>query len=135
MTSIPSCKPMSATSEPIFPNPTTPSVLPSNSCPANCFLLFSIILLISAGVDTVVKVLTKFIPAATPREVKIRAARTSSLTALAFAPGVLNTGIPRSVHAGTGILFTPAPALAIAISVDGTSSGVNRWLLTKMASG
>ena len=38
----------------------------------------------------------------------------SSLTALALAPGLLKTTIPDSAHLSTGILFTPAPALAIA---------------------
>ena len=39
---------------------------------------------------------------------------TSSFTPFAFAPGVLNTTIPASAHRSSGILFTPAPALAIA---------------------
>ena len=39
---------------------------------------------------------------------------TSSFTALAFAPGVLNTTIPFSAYAATGMLFVPAPALATA---------------------
>ena len=38
----------------------------------------------------------------------------SSLTAFAFPPGVLNTAMPSSVHLSIGILFTPAPTLAIA---------------------
>ena len=39
---------------------------------------------------------------------------TSSFTALALAPGVLNTTMPASLHLSTGILLTPAPARAIA---------------------
>ena len=39
---------------------------------------------------------------------------TSSLTAFAFAPGVLNTTIPFSAHLSSGMLLTPAPALATA---------------------
>ncbi|MBQ7266938.1 MAG: hypothetical protein IJR11_01075, partial [Synergistaceae bacterium] len=46
-------------------------------------------------------------------------ARTSSLTLLAFAPGVLKTTIPCSEHFSIGILLTPAPALAIALSPSG----------------
>src|SRR5690606_6421085 len=41
-------------------------------------------------------------------------ASTSSLTALAFAPGALNTGTPRPLIAATGMLLVPAPARAIA---------------------
>lgn len=56
------------------------------------------------------------------REDIIRLAIMSSFTALAFAPGVLNTTIPFSVHRSTGILFTPAPALAIAFKSFENSS-------------
>ena len=45
----------------------------------------------------------------------IKPARTNSFTAFALAPGVLKTTIPLSVHKSTGILFTPAPALEIAL--------------------
>ena len=34
----------------------------------------------------------------------------SSFTALALAPGALNTGMPRFEHSSMGILFTPLPA-------------------------
>ena len=43
--------------------------------------------------------------------------KTSSLTALALAPGVLKTTTPASVQAGMGMLFVPAPALAIAFKL------------------
>ena len=36
----------------------------------------------------------------------------NSLTAFAFAPGVLNTTTPSSANLSNGILLTPAPALA-----------------------
>ena len=49
------------------------------------------------------------------------AAITSSLTAFAFAPGVLKTQIPFLAYSACGILFTPAPALATANREDGTS--------------
>jgi hypothetical protein len=57
------------------------------------------------------------------------------LTAFAFAPGVLNTGIPSSEHSSTGILFTPAPALAIALRLLPKSSFLSLWLLKMIASG
>ncbi|MDF3010802.1 MAG: hypothetical protein K0S03_1598 [Burkholderiales bacterium] len=48
-------------------------------------------------------------------------ASTSSFTALALAPGALNTGMPRFESAGTGMLLTPAPARPTARS-DGPNS-------------
>ena len=39
---------------------------------------------------------------------------TSSLTALALAPGVLNTAMPDSEQRSMGMLLTPTPALAMA---------------------
>ena len=50
------------------------------------------------------------------------AATTSSFTAFALAPGVLKTGIPRSLHRARGMLLTPAPARAIAVTESGISS-------------
>src|SRR5688500_19143092 len=52
----------------------------------------------------------------------LRAARnmpamTSSLTAFAFAPGALKTGIPRLESRATGMLFVPAPARATAFTL------------------
>ena len=54
----------------------------------------------------------------------LRAARnspasTSSLTALALAPGALNTGTPRLLSAATGMLLMPAPARATASTEGG----------------
>ena len=43
-----------------------------------------------------------------------RPASTSSFTALAFAPGALNTGMPRRLIASTGMLLVPAPARPMA---------------------
>ena len=48
------------------------------------------------------------------RAARNRPASTSSLTALAFAPGALNTGMPRAESSSTGMLLTPAPARAMA---------------------
>ena len=47
-------------------------------------------------------------------EIKSKLAIVSSLTALAFAPGVLKTAIFFLVHYSKGILLTPVPALKIA---------------------
>ena len=41
---------------------------------------------------------------------------TSSLTALALAPGVLKTTTPSLAHSSRGMLLTPAPARAMATS-------------------
>ena len=65
----------------------------------------------------------------------MRPARTNSFTAFAFAPGVLNTTIPFSVHESTGILFTPAPALDIALRLSERCSELSLVLLTNIPSG
>src|SRR5688572_22159079 len=62
-------------------------------------------------------------------------ASTSSFTALAFAPGALNTGTPRLESAGTGMLLVPAPARPTARS-DGPNSNLCRSCeRTRMACG
>ncbi len=61
-------------------------------------------------------VLSHSIPSMMFREARISAAIASSLTAMAFAPGVLKTTIPASAQRSRGILLTPAPARAIAYS-------------------
>jgi hypothetical protein len=48
-------------------------------------------------------------------------ASTSSFTALAFAPGALNTGTPRALIASTGMLLVPAPARPMARTLAGIS--------------
>ncbi len=45
---------------------------------------------------------------------------TSSLTAFAFAPGVLKTGTPSLLSFATGMLFVPAPARPTASSESGS---------------
>ena len=57
-----------------------------------------------------------------PREASSREHTTNSFTALAFAPGVLNTGMPRSVISLTGMLLVPAPQRTMPRTVGGTSS-------------
>ena len=60
------------------------------------------------------KLFTKLILEKTLREESIKAAKTSSFTALELAPGVLKTTTPLSVHKSMGMLLTPAPAREIA---------------------
>jgi len=60
-------------------------------------------------------------------------AMTSSLTALALAPGVLKTGMPSCVISFTGILLVPAPQRAIALTVTSTSSAFNLCDRSSMA--
>src|SRR5207245_6150262 len=62
-------------------------------------------------------------------------ARTSSFTALAFAPGALNTGTPRFDSAATGMLFTPAPARPTALREGPNSRRCRSAERTRMASG
>ena len=62
------------------------------------------------------------------REPRISPAATSSFTALALAPGELNTTIPRRVQSSTGMLFTPAPARAMASRDSGSGSPCSFWL-------
>jgi hypothetical protein len=49
-------------------------------------------------------------------------ASTSSFTALALAPGALNTGTPRALIAATGMLLVPAPARPMAARWPGWPS-------------
>ena len=101
------------------PRPITPRVLPLISGPAKLDLPFSTFLETSSPLP--LRVSHHFEPAIILREERNSAQRTSSLTALAFAPGVLNTHIPFPVHLSTGMLLYPAPALAIESTLDGIS--------------
>mmetsp|Transcript_22884 Transcript_22884/g.58354 ORF Transcript_22884/g.58354 Transcript_22884/m.58354 type:complete len:204 (-) Transcript_22884:139-750(-) len=74
-------------------------------------------------------------PSTMPRDASSMAQMTSSLTALALAPGVLNTGTPSSVIFCTGMLFTPAPQRTMQRTVCGTSSTLSWWLRSMMAMG
>mgnify|MGYP000358962695 CR=1 FL=1 len=60
---------------------------------------------------------------------------TSSFTAFALAPGVLNTTTPLSLIFSSGILLTPAPALPTAFKLSPISISCIFALLTKIASG
>ena len=90
----------------------TPKVLPAISGPVNSFLpastAFSTLSQLSFSPCTQVA------PAMMRLEDANSPARTSSFTAFAFAPGVLNTGTPFCVHFSMGMLFVPAPARATA---------------------
>ena len=77
----------------------------------------------------------KAIPPTMSREASSIAAATNSLTALALAPGVLNTGMPRSLQAARGMLLTPAPARAMAVTESSISASCSLWLRNRSASG
>ena len=70
-----------------------------------------------------------------PREESNMPHITSSFTALAFAPGVLNTTIPFLVASSMGILFVPAPARATHFRLSPKSSFVSAKLLNNKPSG
>ena len=69
----------------------------------------------------------------TPRDAKNKPHSANSFTAFAFAPGVLNTGTPRSVISGTLQLFVPAPHRAMLRHIRGTSAAWSLWLLSRIA--
>ena len=122
-----------ATCTPMAPRPMIPSVRPGSSKPTKRFLPASTAAAMAASSPW--RVWAKRAAGMRLREAMNRPARTSSLTALALAPGVLNTGTPRSVSASTGMLFVPAPARATARTES--SMGVS-WSLaerTRRASG
>ena len=74
-------------------------------------------------------------PSTTFREDSSMPSTTSSLTPLALAPGVLKTTMPFSEHLSMGILLTPAPALAMAFTLEGRVMSFISLLLTMMPSG
>ena len=59
------------------------------------------------------------------RAARNRPASTSSFTALALAPGALNTGMPRRLSSATGMLLVPAPARPTARTESGTANVVH----------
>jgi hypothetical protein len=54
---------------------------------------------------------------------------------LALAPGALNTGTPRALIAGTGMLLVPAPARAMALTLSGMAIACMSAERTSTASG
>ena len=75
------------------------------------------------------------LPSQVRRAASSIAASTSSLTALAFAPGALNTGTPRALIALTGMLLVPAPARPMARTLAGIGIACMSAERTSTASG
>ena len=119
---MPSLTAALATSTPMAPRPMTPSFLPLISGPTKAFLPFSILLEKSSLSS---RLFSHSMPSLMFLLAISKAHSVSSLTALALAPGVLKTAIPFLLHSFTGILLTPAPALAIA------SSSLGNWVLLR----
>ena len=120
-----------ATSAPTAPKPMTPSFLPLISLPANCFLAFSAVL---AMFSLFAFSRHQSIPPKMSRLPRSKAQITISFTALALAPGVLKTTMPSSAQRYNGILFTPAPARAIARKPEGNCISCIAALRTRMPS-
>src|SRR5690606_136175 len=110
-TRMPSATPTLATRPPMAPRPMTPSVRPSSSTPANAFLPDSTALCNTASSPSSPRANNQ--PGPMERDAMMSPATTSSFTALALAPGALNTGTPRTVIAATGMLLVPLPARPI----------------------
>ena len=129
---MPSSMAQLATREPMAPRPITPSVLPLISLPTNCFLPFSTVF---AMAGSPVRFWHHWAAAATLRLPAISMPMTSSATALALAPGVLNTTMPCSLQRSSGMLFTPAPARAMASRLSLKVVFKRSALRTRMPSG
>ena len=117
MTRMPSARAAFATRTPMAPSPTTPSVRPISSEPTKRFFSFSI----SSSPPSLGSEAENASASAMLRADRSMPASTSSFTALAFAPGALNTGTPRFDIAAIGMLLVPAPARAIASTESGMS--------------
>ena len=118
-----------ATCAPMAPRPMTPSFLPMTSRPANAFLAFSTVL---AMFSSSAFWRHQSMPPTMSRLPSISAHTTSSFTAFAFAPGVLNTTMPSSAQRSSGMLFTPAPARAMAHKVSENCMSCMAALRTRM---
>ena len=121
---------MLATSTPMAPRPITPSVLPDSSGPAKRLLFFSTSFSMSGSAA---RVLHHSTPSVILREASSRPATTSSLTALALAPGELKTTTPFSAILSRGMLFTPAPARPMHSSSSSTDISCKFALRTSSA--
>ena len=95
----------------------TPSILPEISGPTNWLLPFSTAFSTSAPAPACAR--TQSAPSVIFREASSRAHTASSFTALALAPGVLNTTMPASEQRSMGMLLVPAPARATARRASG----------------
>ena len=129
---MPSSMAQLATREPMAPRPMTPSVLPLISLPTNFFLPFSTVL---AMAGSPVRPWHHWAASATLRLPAISIPITSSATALALAPGVLNTTMPCSLQRSRGMLLTPAPARAMASRLSLKVVFSRSALRTRMPSG
>ena len=129
---MPSATAALATRAPMAPNPMTPSVLPRSSGPTKAFLPFSTSLAI---VSRPLRVCAQFTASTRLRLPATSAPTTSSATALALAPGVLNTTMPLFVQSSTGMLFVPAPARAMASRLSGSGASCISALRTRMPCG
>ena len=118
---------------PTAPKPTIPSVLPGISIPTKCFLPSSTTTDSAASSPT--KPPTNFMAGPILRAAIKMPANTSSFTALALAPGVLNTTTPRLLISAIGILLVPAPARPMACTLAGISMSCILAERTKIASG
>ena len=115
------------------PRPITAKVLPFSSGPAKADLPFSTVL--GTLSPSSLMVLHQSMARVTLRLARSIPHSTSSFTALALAPGVLNTTMPFWAQSATGMLLTPAPALAMASRLSGISISCMEAERTIMASG
>ena len=122
---------MFATSAPMAPRPMTPSFLPFTSRPANAFFAFSAAF---AMFSSAALWRHQAMPPAMSRLPNMRPHTTISFTAFAFAPGVLNTTMPSSAQRSSGMLFTPAPARAMAWRLSGNAVSCRAALRTSTPS-
>ena len=112
----------------------TPSVCRGSSMPAK-FLLAVFDRLVAASRRRPRSPSTKRIAGSRLRAAISMPAITSSFTALAFAPGALNTGTPRLLIASTGMLLVPAPARRSRARVGGIAIACMSCERTRIASG
>ena len=103
MTFISSARQAFATSAPVAPRPSTPTVLPMSSGPAKFDFPFST----SAGIlsPSPAMLFTHSMLPTTSREAMTMEHTVCSFTASALAPGLLKTTTPSSAYLSTGILL------------------------------
>mmetsp|Transcript_598 Transcript_598/g.1638 ORF Transcript_598/g.1638 Transcript_598/m.1638 type:complete len:241 (+) Transcript_598:1428-2150(+) len=85
--------------------------------------------------STLMTLFTCWLPSTMPRDASSSEQMTSSLTAFALAPGVLNTGMPSSVMRATGMLLVPAPQRTMPRTVGFTSDSCSLCERSMMAMG
>ena len=130
---MPSASAEFATSTPTAPSPTTPSVRPGSSKPRKLFLPLSTAASMAASSPSRARTNSHAGPML--RAASSSPASTSSFTALALAPGVLKTGMPRRLIWSMGMLFTPAPARPMARTPGGIAKSCRSAERTRIASG